>query len=64
GREVDIGISVSGDEAACLIEGKAVLTGKIDQELNHGGIGFKTWDEKENNSYLAVKDVRVENIEK
>jgi peptidoglycan/xylan/chitin deacetylase (PgdA/CDA1 family) len=57
------GVSVKGKNVSCLINGKIVLNSTLDNDkLTHGGIGFKTWDNKIFNSELLVKLVEVRDI--
>ena len=59
-QDMAIGVRVSGNTAACYIGGKMIVTGTISPSLNHGGIGFKTWDNAINNSSLLVSDLNVD----
>lgn len=53
-----VGMIVSGNSAACLVNGSvAVTTNHVSQKLNHGGIGFKIW-----NSLKSVMNLRVGNL--
>ena len=61
-RDSMVGMRANGDEIECLVEGKTITMTKVGAEFLNGGIGFKTWDEKVNNSSLLVKEVRVEKI--
>ncbi len=63
GRTREVGIGVQNDVIDCYLDGKVTMKGyNLDEELNHGGIGFKTWDPQLNNSELVVKEVLVEKI--
>jgi peptidoglycan/xylan/chitin deacetylase (PgdA/CDA1 family) len=59
GKELDVGTNVEGDVASCFIDGQKVLEKNIGPALNHGGIGFKTWNGKINNSSLLVEETSV-----
>lgn len=59
-RDMDIGIGVSGNTAACYIGNKEIVSGAISPSLNHGGVGFKTWDNAINNSSLLVSNLKVD----
>jgi peptidoglycan/xylan/chitin deacetylase (PgdA/CDA1 family) len=59
-QNLDIGIGVSGNTAACYIGNKKTAAGNISPSLNHGGIGFKTWDNSVNNSSLLVSNLKVD----
>jgi len=59
-QNMDIGIGVSGNVATCYIGNTPIASGAISPSLNHGGVGFKTWDENVNNSSLLVSDLKVE----
>ena len=62
-KEKNIGISFAGTDAACYLNNKRVIdTSDIDEKLNKGGIGFKTWDPQLNNSEITIKNVIVEKI--
>lgn len=58
-KNISVGVGVVGNRASCYIEGKEVASGLISSDLNHGGIGFKTWDKNRNNSSLLVSSLRV-----
>ncbi len=63
GKNREVGIGVYDNVVNCYLDGKIAMKGyNLDQELNHGGIGFKTWDPQVNNSELIVKGVSVEEI--
>ena len=63
GKNLEVGIGVYDDVVNCYLDGKIAMKGyNLDQELDHGGIGFKTWDPQVNNSELTVKKVFVEEI--
>lgn len=61
-REVSVGMRANGNDIECLVEGKTITRTKVGSEFLNGGIGFKTWDERLNNSSLLVKEVKVEKI--
>jgi len=62
-KEKNIGIGFSGKDASCYLDNKRVIdTSDIDDRLDSGGIGFKTWDPQFNNSEMAIKNVYVEEI--
>ena len=62
-KEKNIGIGFSGNDASCYLNDKRVIdTSDIDDKINSGGIGFKTWDPQANNSELIIKSVSVEKI--
>lgn len=58
----EAGVSVHGQRISCLANGKEVLSSSLNTSLDHGGIGFKTWDSKLFNSELLVKNVDVQGI--
>lgn len=63
GKNRKVGIEVYGDIVNCYLDDKIAIKGyDLDQELDYGGIGFKTWDPQINNSELIVKNVSVEEI--
>ena len=63
GKNREVGIGVYDDVINCYLDGEIAIKGyNLDQGLNHGGIGFKTWDPQVNNSELIVKSVSVEEI--
>ncbi|MFA5776995.1 MAG: polysaccharide deacetylase family protein [Parcubacteria group bacterium] len=59
GTDLSVGMSTKGDQASCLIEGKALVSGKLSSDLSHGGIGFKTWDNSINNSSILISNLDV-----
>ena len=63
GKDREVGIGVYDDIVNCYLGDKIAMKGyNLDQGLNHGGIGFKTWDFQLNNSELIIKNVSVEEI--
>ena len=58
-QDMNVGIGVSGNTAACYIGGSAIVSGATSATLNHGGIGFKTWCAAVNNSSLLVSDLKT-----
>lgn len=63
GKNREVGIGVYGDTINCYLDGKIAIKGyNLDQGLNHGGIGFKTWDPQVNNSELIVKSIAIKEI--
>jgi hypothetical protein len=58
---IDAGIEVRGEQAACYLNGQKIVSGLISSELDHGGIGFKTWNAKVFNSSILAKSVDVKN---
>jgi len=62
-KDLELGIAVNNDKTDCLINGKsAVYSYYLSPNLLNGGIGFKTWDPKINNSEIIIKEVKVEEI--
>jgi len=62
GRIADVGLAVFGDQASCFLDGKAVVSGTIDNALANGGVGFKMWDTGERKgSILYISDLKVGN---
>lgn len=59
GREALVGIQVSGNQGSCFLDGKPVVSGPLESDLNHGGISIKIWDTIEKGSTLLVKNLRV-----
>ncbi len=63
GKNRDVGIGVYDNIVICYLDDKmAVISYNLDQGLDRGGIGFKTWDPQLNNSELIIKSVSVEEI--
>lgn len=63
GIDREVGIGVYDNVVNCYLDGKiAMWGGNLDERLDHGGIGFKTWDPLINNSELIIKNVSVEEI--
>lgn len=60
--DISVKIAVAGNKAVCYIEGKAAASGPLSQSLDHGGIGFKTWDNTINNSSLLISNLKVDKI--
>jgi peptidoglycan/xylan/chitin deacetylase (PgdA/CDA1 family) len=59
-RNFTAGVRVSGRIIQCLINGEiAVESQFLDEDLDHGGIGFKTWNPLPNSTRLVVDSVRV-----
>ncbi|MDP3729752.1 MAG: polysaccharide deacetylase family protein [bacterium] len=62
-KDHEAGIGVIDNAVNCYLDGEIITSSyNLDQNLNHGGIGFKTWDSQMNNSELIVKKVSVEEI--
>ncbi|OGI16902.1 MAG: hypothetical protein A2Z52_00860 [Candidatus Moranbacteria bacterium RBG_19FT_COMBO_42_6] len=59
GREAEVGIYVVKDQASCYLNGKPVVTGTIEKDLEHGGISFKIWDSERKGTMLQVKKIQV-----
>jgi len=59
-EDMNVSIEVRGGSAACFLNGNEITSGDISSNLNHGGIGFKTWNNKVFNSSLLVKKIDVE----
>ena len=63
GKNKKVGIEVYDNNVACYVDGKAVIRGdNVNNILEHGGIGFQTWDPQINNSEIIIKGVVVEEI--
>jgi biofilm PGA synthesis lipoprotein PgaB len=62
-KDSEVRIGVSGNTAACYIGDKEIVAGTISPSLNHGGIGFKTWDNTVNNSSLLVSNLKVDSAQ-
>ena len=58
-ENISVGIGVVGNKATCYIEGREAASGLLSPNLNHGGIGFKTWDNTINNSSLLISNLKV-----
>ena len=58
--DMNVGIEMKGESAACFFNGNEITSGNISPTLSHGGVGFKTWNNKVFNSSLLVKNLDVE----
>jgi len=59
-NNLDLSTSVQNNTAACSINGNEIVRAdNIAPELNHGGIGLETWDQKIGNSEITVKNIEV-----
>jgi len=58
-KDIAVKISVTGNNAVCYIEGREAASGFLSPILEHGGIGFKTWDNTINNSSLLISNLMV-----
>ncbi len=61
-KEADIGIYADKDEAGCILNGKIIVKGEIDNNFETGGIGFKIWDTSQKGEALAIRNLKVEKI--
>lgn len=62
-KEKNVGIGFASKTASCYLNGKRVIdTSGVDEGLDNGSIGFKTWNPQANNSELIVKEVFVKKI--
>lgn len=62
-ENLELGVAVNNDKLDCLINGDlAIHSYYLSPVLSNGGIGFKIWDKKLNNSKIVVKEVKVEEI--
>lgn len=59
GREAEVAIYVNNNQASCYLDGKAVVSGTLSSELEHGGISFKVWDSVQKGTTLQVKKIKV-----
>lgn len=63
GRNHEVSVNVDGDTISCYVDGKMIIEADtLDESLNYGGIGFKTWDPQMDNSELIVREIVVEEI--
>lgn len=63
GNNREVGIGAYDDKVNCYVDGKITLEEfNSSAMLEHGGIGFKTWDPTLGNSELILKSVSVEEI--
>lgn len=60
GQSMNVGVGVHGSQISCYLNGEEIVSGNLSPSLDHGGIGFKTWNANVNNSSLLVKKVKVE----
>ena len=59
----ELGIAVNGTTIKCYLDGRLVLQkNSLDESLMSGGIGFKAWDSKNNNSEVIIREIKVEEI--
>ncbi|MEK7208768.1 MAG: polysaccharide deacetylase family protein [Patescibacteria group bacterium] len=59
----EVGIGVYDSTVNCYVDGKIAMKGyHLDEHLDQGEIGFKTWDPQINNSELVIKSISVEEI--
>lgn len=61
-REIEAGMIVEDEKVSCLVDGKIAAEATVAKDFSSGGVGFKTWDARLNNSSLVIKSVKVENI--
>jgi len=52
-------IVADGKNIACYIGDKKAIESKISARLPNGGIGFRTWDGKKDNTFIQVKRIEV-----
>lgn len=57
--DISIKMEAKGNRISCGIGEKVFVSGNISQELGHGGIGFKTWNNSANNSDLLISYLNV-----
>ena len=58
-----VGVQVRGKHVECLIDGRVVASSDdMNPALKNGGIGFKTWDPKPDNSSIIVREVKVTSL--
>ena len=59
----ELGIAVNGTTIKCYLDDRLVLLkNDLDASLMFGGIGFKAWDSKNNNSEVIIREIKVEEI--
>jgi hypothetical protein len=62
GRSLKLEIRTN-NKVECLVNDKIyAYANNVDSGLMNGGIGFKVWDSKLNNSEVIIKEVKVEEI--
>jgi len=59
GIEIQAGMQVKDNYANCFLNGKKIVSGKIDPSLGNGGIAFKIWDTIEKGSRMTIKHLSV-----
>ncbi len=59
GAAFSAAIKVDSGSATCYLGEKPVVSGTVDSALDHGGIGFKTWDSQGTGSSFLVTDLKV-----
>jgi peptidoglycan/xylan/chitin deacetylase (PgdA/CDA1 family) len=60
GRIIRAGIFVSENQAGCYLDGKLMVSGTVDDELEHGGISFKVWNTGQKGSQIIINNLKVE----
>ncbi|OGY64850.1 MAG: hypothetical protein A3A04_01925 [Candidatus Harrisonbacteria bacterium RIFCSPLOWO2_01_FULL_40_28] len=61
--DFEVAMKAYGRNVECILNGEVIVRSSfLEEELSNGGIGFKTWDERENNSEVIIKEVHVEEI--
>jgi len=54
---------VEGRKITCILDGKTTVSSDfLDEKLDSGGIGIKTWNREPGQARLTVKHVSVETI--
>lgn len=59
GREAQVGVEISGEKISCLLDGKAVVSGTVNENLSKGGISFKIWNPVERDNAVVVSQLKV-----
>jgi hypothetical protein len=50
------------NKISCLVNGKLMISSKVNDSIHNGGIALKIWDQKLNNGQVAIKKVEVKSL--
>lgn len=61
-EKINLSVSVFGNKAKCFLDNRMVLS-TDNLSIRKGGIGIKTWDEKENTSKAEIYETFIKKVE-
>ena len=62
GRKTDVSMRAQNNWAGCYLDGNLIVSGNLDNNLDHGGLGFKVWDSTGKGVIIKLENLIIKKL--